>query len=235
MRLDRYLSQATALSRSQVQKAVRQGRVWVNGEPARLASMDVMAGAEVLLDATPVAQPGHRYFMLNKPQGYICATTDRQHITVLDLLKEENVSGLHVVGRLDIDTTGLVLITDDGAWSHRITAPRAHCPKTYRVSLAEPLTSEQAERLKSGVVLKDSPKPTSPAGLKQISPTEIHLILTEGRYHQVKRMLAAVGNRVSALHRDSIGDLSLDSKLGAGEYRPLTLHELEQPFSSTRI
>jgi 16S rRNA pseudouridine516 synthase len=163
--------------------------------------------------------------MLNKPQGVICATTDPGHRTVLDLLDVENKKGLHPAGRLDIDTTGLVLISDDGDWSHRITAPRHKCPKTYRVTLAEPLEEQVAAQFAEGIALHNEEKKTQPATLEILSPTEVRLTIGEGKYHQIKRMFAAVGNHVVALHREAIGALQLDEALAPGEYRQLSEEE----------
>jgi len=226
MRLDRYLSQVTPLSRSQARKAIRAGRVLVEGRLAREPALDVPLSARLELDGRGLGRPGYRYFMLNKPAGCVCATWDPQHRTVIDLLHEPVTAGLHPVGRLDLDTTGLVLLSDDGAWSHRITSPRRHTPKTYRVGLALPLSEPQAQRLCRGVVLRHEPHPTRPARLERLGEREIRLTLTEGRYHQVKRMLAALGNRVTTLHREAVAGLALDAGLAPGQYRPLTAGEI---------
>lgn len=226
MRLDRFLSNATPLSRSEAQRAIRNGRVTVAGIAQRDPAYQLCDEETITLDGQAVIEQGARYFMLNKPAGYICATQDATHPTVLDLLHEANRKGLHPVGRLDLDTTGLVLITDDGAWSHRITAPRQACPKRYRVTLAEPIADSVAERFAAGVLLKGETKPTRPAQLHLITQREVLLTIHEGRYHQVKRMFAAVGNHVAALHRESIGSLELDPALAPGEYRPLDPTEI---------
>jgi 16S rRNA pseudouridine516 synthase len=226
MRLDRYLSRVTALSRSQAQRAIRAGRVRVDGLPVVQPAWDCPLSAGVELDGRPLEPPGHRYFMLHKPVGYVCSSTDPHNSSVLELLHEPVLSGLHFAGRLDKDATGLVLITDDGAWSHRIVAPHRHCPKTYRVDLAEPLDSQAAASLCNGVRLRHEVQPTRPAELEMLTPTRIRLTLVEGRYHQVKRMLAAVGNRVVGLHREGIASLSLDADLQPGRYRALSRAEI---------
>jgi 16S rRNA pseudouridine516 synthase len=164
--------------------------------------------------------------MLHKPAGCVCATEDREHRTVLDLLDAQNPTGLHVAGRLDIDATGLVLITDDGEWSHRVTSPRHKFPKTYRVTLETPLSEEAATTLRAGVALRNEPRRCAPAALERLADSAWRLTITEGKYHQVKRMLAAVGNRVLALHRERIGKVALDPDLSPGEYRPLTDEEI---------
>ncbi|MBL3528053.1 MAG: 16S rRNA pseudouridine(516) synthase RsuA [gamma proteobacterium endosymbiont of Lamellibrachia anaximandri] len=227
MRLDKYLSSVTRLSRSQAQKTIRAGRVQVDGEAEKSTSRSVMPEARVTLDGNEMAQPGPRYFMLHKPQGYVCSSGDPQHPTALDLLDEVITGDLHFAGRLDIDATGLVLITSDGQWSHRIVAPGRKCRKYYRVTLADPLTALDAEKLRQGVLLRNEPQPTQPAELEILSERNCLLTITEGRYHQVKRMFAAVGNRVVGLHRVAIGNLELDENLAPGAYRSLSLHEVE--------
>ncbi|HEY0721764.1 MAG TPA: 16S rRNA pseudouridine(516) synthase RsuA [Gammaproteobacteria bacterium] len=226
MRLDRYLSQATTLSRAQAQRAIRTGLVTVDGAPARDPAMHLAPTAQVALEGRPLVIAGPRYFMLHKPAGYLCATQDGAHPTVLDLLHEPRRNELHIAGRLDLDTTGLVLISDDGHWSHRITAPRRECPKRYRVTLAEDLAAGVAEQFAHGVQLKGEAKPTRPAQLEIVSAREVFLTIHEGKYHQVKRMFAAVGNHVIALHRVSIGAIVLDATLPPGGYRPLRPEEI---------
>jgi 16S rRNA pseudouridine516 synthase len=226
MRLDRYLSSVSLLSRSQAQRAIRAGRVRVDGVAVTQPARDCPVNASVELDGRPLERPGHRYFMLHKPQGYVCSSADPHNSTVLELLHEPVLRGLHFAGRLDKDATGLVLITDDGAWSHRIVAPHRLCPKTYRVDLAEPLSAEAAASLRSGVRLRHETEPTRPASLEMLSATRLRLTIHEGRYHQVKRMLAAVGNRVVGLHRERIATLCLDASLQPGQYRALEQAEI---------
>jgi 16S rRNA pseudouridine516 synthase len=226
IRLDRFLSSATALSRSQAQKAIRGGRVRVDGVEVKQVAAPVSLDAAVSLDESAVAPPLPRYFMLNKPVGVVCATEDPSHRTAIDLLDQPNPAGLHFAGRLDIDATGLVLITDDGDWSHRIVSPTRHCEKRYRVALERNLSEGDIRRLEEGVLLRGEKRPTRAAKLRSVGSTEWQITITEGRYHQVKRMFAAVGNRVEALHREAIGGLVLDPQLKAGEYRALTGREV---------
>jgi 16S rRNA pseudouridine516 synthase len=226
MRIDRFIGNATSLSRSQVHRVIRAGRVWVDGIQVKKASTPVSLDAEVTLDESKVAPPLPRYFMLHKPVGVVSATRDPSQRTVLDLFDVPKRSALHIAGRLDIDSSGLVLVTDDGQWSHRITAPSNHCPKVYYVTLAEPLTEEQAASVSAGLLLKGENKPTKPARVERVSARELRLTITEGRYHQVKRMFAALGNHVVALHRLSIGGLALDQSLEPGAYRPLSAEEI---------
>lgn len=226
IRLDRFLSNATALSRSQARKAIRAGRVRVNGELAKQADAGVGHSCQVCLDGMAVAPPLPRYFMLNKPQGVVCASEDPTHRTAIGLLDLPNPAGLHFAGRLDIDATGLLLITDDGQWSHGIVSPSRHCEKTYRVGLEWALEELDAQRLREGIMLRGEERETRPARLECISPQEWLITISEGRYHQVKRMFAALGNRVTGLHRESIGGLSLDPALKTGAYRSLTGEEV---------
>ncbi|MEW8505837.1 MAG: 16S rRNA pseudouridine(516) synthase RsuA [Candidatus Thiodiazotropha sp.] len=226
MRLDRYLCETTELSRSQARSAIREGRVRVGGVPVTRPACRLEADAEVILDQCLLSPPRPRYFMLNKPLGVVCATRDPSQRTVLDLCDLPRQSRLHIAGRLDIDTSGLVLLTDDGQWSHRITAPSSLCRKCYLVTLAEPLGDAQVSRLTAGLRLRGESKPTKPAMVERLTAAELRLTITEGRYHQVKRMFAALGNRVVALHRESIGELSLDQSLEPGDYRPLRPPEI---------
>jgi 16S rRNA pseudouridine516 synthase len=227
MRLDRYLSHATGLSRTQSQQAIRRGEVSVAGRAVTDPGAPVSAADEVTYAGELVSVPGHRYLMLNKPAGYVCATRDASLPTVLALIEIPRKGDLHIAGRLDLDATGLVLVTDDGDWSHRVTAPRHEFPKTYLVSLAEPLSEAGAAQLERGVILQNEKRRCRPAQTERISETVIRITVTEGRYHQVKRMLAAVGNRVVALHRERIGAVALDARLAPGESRTLTEEEIE--------
>jgi len=234
MRLDDYLTKAcftdgasTLVSRKEAKRAIGKGQVTVNGELCRKAAHAVAPDDQVTLDAAVLHLPGERYLMLNKPEGVVSATVDGLNETVLDLIAPGFREGLHVVGRLDRDTTGLILLTTDGQWSHRITSPRHEHSKTYRVSLAEPLSESACEQLRQGVKLKSDRSLTAPAQVTRISEQEIDLTLTEGRYHQVRRMLAAVGNHVEALQRTHIAGVALDTDLAPGESRALTQEEIE--------
>jgi len=227
MRLDKYLSQATGLSRSQVRKLIKLGEAWVDGKAINNAAYTVNEQARISLSGDLIPPPASRYFMLYKPTGYVCANKDHDHPTVIDLLwQEPRPDNLQIAGRLDSDTTGLVLITDDGQWNHRVTSPRTKTPKTYRVQLARPLVTQQVEQLQQGVLLRQEKQRTRPATLAITSPRDVRITISEGRYHQVKRMFAAVGNHVEALHREQIGLLSLDPALEPGEYRALSKTEV---------
>lgn len=226
MRLDQFIATTTPLSRKEAKRAIGQGRVIVDGRACRQVATHISTDARVTLDDHRLALPGERYLMLNKPQGVVSATTDSDHPTALDLLPSELRPDLHIAGRLDADTTGLLLLTSDGQWSHRVTSPRVKCPKTYRVTLCDPITEVALQQLRDGIELRNDPKPTKPADVLWLSEQEIELTIAEGRYHQVKRMLTATGNRVSALHRLRIGAIELDGRLAPGEFRELTEAEI---------
>ncbi|MBP7456453.1 MAG: pseudouridine synthase [Ottowia sp.] len=174
------------------------------------------------------------YVMLNKPAGYECSHRPGAWPSVYTLLPAPlrqrptpgKVQGVQAVGRLDQDTTGLLLLSDDGAFIHRMNSPRHHVPKVYEVTTKHPLDERQITRLKSGVVLDDDPKPVAAADAQALGEHHLQLTLTEGKYHQVKRMVAAVGNRVEALHRSRIGGLALPTDLAPGEWRWLGEDEL---------
>ncbi|KAA5949801.1 16S rRNA pseudouridine(516) synthase RsuA [Pantoea sp. Bo_2] len=227
MRLDKFISQQLEISRAIAHREIRGQRVTVNGEVVRDTAFKLLPDHEVAYDGNVLQMlTGPRYFMLNKPQGYVCSTDDPDHPTILYFIEEPMSFKLHAAGRLDIDTTGLVLLTDDGQWSHRITSPRHHCEKTYRVTLESPIGDDTAAQFIAGVQLHNEKSLTKPAQLEVITPTDVRLTLSEGRYHQVKRMFAAVGNRVIELHRERIGDIALDDDLEPGEYRALSEDEI---------
>jgi len=227
MRLDKFISQQLEISRAIAGREIRARNVTVDGEVVREAAFKVLPEHEVAYDGNILhQQTGPRYFMLHKPEGYVCATEDEQHPTILYFIEEPMAWKLHAAGRLDIDTTGLVLLTDDGQWSHRITSPRHHCEKTYRVTLAEQLDPSLVQRFASGIMLQNESEATKPAQLDIVGEKEAIVTLSEGRYHQVKRMFAACGNHVVALHRERVGEIQLDDDLEPGEYRPLTAEEI---------
>ena len=166
MRLDKFIAQQLGVSRAIAGREIRGNRVTVDGEIVRNAAFKLLPEHDVAYDGNPLAQQhGPRYFMLNKPQGYVCSTDDPDHPTVLYFLDEPVAWKLHAAGRLDIDTTGLVLMTDDGQWSHRITSPRHHCEKTYLVTLESPVADDTAEQFAKGVQLHNEKEwpPLSPA------------------------------------------------------------------------
>ncbi|WP_375056467.1 16S rRNA pseudouridine(516) synthase RsuA [Zobellella sp. DQSA1] len=225
MRLDRFLCEATGLTRSLAKKALHRGEVTVDGIIVKKGDLHVKE-QEVRLEGRLLGLRLPRYLLLHKPKGYLSSTQDEDHPSVLTLLPAELRDGLQCAGRLDLDTTGLLLLTDDGQWSHRIRSPKKACGKTYRVDLAEPLAEDAAARFKEGVQLHGEPKPTLPATLDELTPTRVLLTIQEGKYHQVKRMFAAVGNKVVGLHRLQVGHIRLDDNLAEGEWRHLTEEEI---------
>lgn len=170
--------------------------------------------------------------MMHKPCGLVSATRDLQQMTVLSLLPEEVARRVHPVGRLDKETSGLLLLTSDGDWSHRVTSPRHACRKVYRATLAEPLVEDAEVHLANGIVLRNETRPTRPATLDRLAPDQVLIGVTEGRYHLVRRLFAALGNRVTALHRECVGGLSLDDALKPGEWRHLDADECRQVLAS---
>lgn len=226
MRLDFLVANGANLSRKEARRAILAERVTIDGEVCKKAATQLSGHETVLFDGEPMVLPGERYLMLNKPEEVVSATSDGEHVTALDLLPPALRRNLHIAGRLDLDTTGLLLLTTDGQWSHRVTSPRSHCTKTYRVTVAEPLTDAMIRTLEDGVALRGEDKLTAPATVERLSDTCLRLSIAEGRYHQVKRMLAAVGNHVEALHREAIGGVTLDATLAPGEYRELTRDEI---------
>jgi len=240
VRLDKFIAGNSALSRKEAKRAARNGEVKVNGVSVKDLSQNLQAEDNVELFGRPLEAISPIYLMLNKPEGVISATDDNQQMTVMNLLADtafqagdtvlinalEAGINLQIVGRLDIDTTGLLFITDDGQWNHRVTSPNQNCGKTYRVQLAEAITETAIRQLETGVLLHDANKATAPAQVTVVRPQELMLTIYEGQYHQVKRMLAAVGNAVTGLHREQIGDVVLDSDLALGQYRLLTTAEI---------
>jgi len=175
-----------------------------------------------VLQATPA-----KYFMLHKPAGVVSATVHDEHRTVLDLLSEDDRQGLHLAGRLDLKTTGLMLLTNDGRWSRRITQPEKSFDKVYRVETQDPVPAQAAEVFRQGIYFSYEDITTRPARLELINSHTSRLILNEGRYHQVKRMFGYFDNEVINLHRESMGQIELDPKLEPGQYRALTRAEIE--------
>lgn len=226
MRLDKYISNATDLSRNEVKRLIKSGSVTIDDQPAETPALKILGGEKVCIDGSPIARPQHRYFMLNKPAGVVSATKDSEHPTAIDLIYEHRSHELQIAGRLDIDATGLLLITDDGHWNHRLTSPRTECPKVYRVTLAEPVKPHYDEKLRHGIWLESEKRRCLPADMKVIDEQTVILTITEGKYHQVKRMFAALDNHVESLHRIGIGEIVLDETLEPGDYRYLTGEEI---------
>ncbi len=226
MRLDKFVAKASNVPRSKAKKLITSGLVTVDNELCKSVGLIISEQQLVSLSGKPLSYRQQRYILLNKPKGYICSTKDEQHPSALNLLGMTSLAKLHFAGRLDVDTSGLVLISDDGQWTHRVTSPRYKQPKNYIVEITTPLSDEQQQQLEKGILLKDSEKVTLPAVVSVIDNDKISLTITEGRYHQVKRMLAAVGSHVTGLHRESIGHLKVGEELNSGEWRYLTEQEI---------
>lgn len=227
MRLDKFLAETTGLTRSQAAKVLRQSAVTVNGKIEKSGAVKVSPDDEVYYDGKRLMWVENgQYIMLHKPQGYICSHEDGDYPTIYQFFDYPLSARLHSAGRLDVDTTGLVLLTDDGQWSHRITSPKFHCEKTYLVTLADPVEVNYVQACADGILLRGEKEPTKPATLEILDDYNVNLTLSEGRYHQVKRMFAALGNKVVALHRWKIGNVVLDEHLAEGEFRSLTEEEI---------
>lgn len=230
MRLDKLLAHLNCGSRKEVQAMIRAGRVQVNGtverDPAAKVDSD---SAQVMLDGQAQRYQAQRYYMLNKPAGVITASRDARHDTVLDLFPEEMRRGLFAVGRLDKDTEGLLIVTDDGALSHALMSPSRHVYKVYEAVVEGTLLPEAETRFETGLTLKDGTV-CLPARLERLAvgcEQRVRVTLREGKYHQVKRMIAAVGGVVVQLRRVQLGGLRLDPALTEGAFRALTERELE--------
>ena len=226
IRLDKFLCEMEIGTRSQVKDIVKKGMVSVDGEVIKKADYKFdETAAKVCVNGKELSYQKFYYYMLNKPQGVVSATTDNHDKTVLDLLKDAPGKDLFPVGRLDKDTEGLLLITNDGELSHNLLSPKKHVDKTYLVETKEFVTEEMILKLEQGVDIGEE-KLTLPAKVSQLEDKKIELTITEGKFHQVKRMLKAVENEVVYLKRLSMGSLKLDKKLPLGEYRSLTEGEI---------
>lgn len=226
-RLDKFISHLAELPRSKARAGIKRKEALVNGNIVTKYDFHVSQQDDVQFQGEPLVFLGKRYYMLNKPVGYVSANSDELHKTVFDLLDEPNMSDFHVAGRLDIDTTGLVIITNDGEWSHKITSPKSNKFKTYLVETQEPITDESLELLRTGVMLHNEKELTRPAIAQRIANYGLRLSISEGKFHQVKRMLYAVNNKVVELHREQIADIKLDENLACGQYRLLTAEEIK--------
>ena len=228
MRLDKYLADMGCGTRTQVKDAIKKGRVSINDE--KIKSPETKIDIEttiVYMDGQPISYVQTEYYMLNKPQGVVSATEDRKYKTVIDLIDDKSRKDLFPVGRLDIDTEGLLLITNDGDLAHRLLSPKKHVDKTYYVELDSKIPANAKEEMLEGITLEEEFK-TMPATLELLNETTCYLTIREGKFHQVKRMFEYFGCTVTYLKRISMGPLTLDETLKVGEYRLLTKEELLQ-------
>ncbi|QFT85146.1 Ribosomal small subunit pseudouridine synthase A [Halomonas sp. THAF12] len=230
MRLDRFLSESTEMTRSLAKRALLRGEVEVNGEREKKAARHLAADDRVTWNGERLELVGLRYVMLHKPEGVECTARRGLYPRAMDLIDLPKAERLQTVGRLDVETTGLLLLSDDGQWSHRVTSPKRGCAKVYLATLARPLEGAEAERavaaFAEGIELEGDEAPTRPSELEMLDPLHARLTVHEGRYHQVRRMFAAIGNHVEILHRESIGALTLDPELAPGEWRELSAEEV---------
>ena len=232
MRLDKYLAEMGVGTRQEVKKQIRQGKVTVNGTVVKVADTKIDETCdEVTIGGLNISYVSYEYYMLNKPGGVVSATEDRRDTTVIDLIKDKKRKDLFPVGRLDKDTEGLLLITNDGDLAHRLLAPKKHVDKVYYAKIDGMVTEEDVKRFAEGIDIgAEEEEMTRPAKLdimKSAEESEIRLTIHEGKFHQVKRMFLAVGKEVTYLKRERMGTLCLDENLKPGEYRLLTEEEIE--------
>jgi len=217
MRLDKFVCKSTLLSKQQACIEIEAGKVTVNDKIILDIAHQVHENNNVVFEQQRLISRPFRYLMMNKPTNTICSNIDEVYPSVLNLLNNakydesiNNIDELHIAGRLDADTTGLILITDDGRWTYNITLPTNRCPKVYRVGLSKTFNPMLVDIFKQGIQLQGEQQLTKPAKVKIVDEKEVLLTITEGKFHQVKRMFAAVGNRVVRLHREQIGQIKLD-------------------------
>lgn len=227
MRLDRFLTQTTQQSNKQVRERIDAGDVLVDGAPALEWNTPITRFSKVMLAGELLQANTAEYWMLHKPVGVVSDTKHPHHKTVLDCLNEPNKAELHVAGRLDLNTSGLVLLTNNGAWSKGITLASSKLPKVYEVTLDKAIPREAEAVFKAGIYFAHEDITTLPAKLERVSSRQARLTLVEGRYHQVKRMFGHLGLRVQALHRSQVGGLSLTDALPVGKYRRLAADEVK--------
>ena len=235
MKLQQILYSQGFGTRRECAALVERGAVTINGETRRQADAEIAVdGLTLTVDGTPWPFHAQAYLMLNKPAGFECSHKPKVWPSVYELLPiplrlrptKSSVDGVQAIGRLDQDTTGLLILSDDGQFIHRMASPKHHVPKMYVVTTKHAVDDAAIDALLSGVVLNDDPEPVRAVACVRVSDTVIKLTLTEGKYHQVKRMLAAVGNRVEALHRAQMGGLALGADLAEGQWRWLTADDL---------
>lgn len=230
MRLDKFISDSTAYTRKDIRKLVRVGAVSVNGEKIVSPDKQISENDEVFINRKKIEYRKYIYFMLNKPQGYLSATEDKHDPVVTSLVPEEYAHfNVFPAGRLDKDTEGLLILTNDGQFDHRITSPKKNVWKRYYAELDTPASSSDIETFKAGMTFKEFT--AKPARLEITeNPHNVFIEITEGKFHQVKRMCEQVGKNVVFLKRISIGSLVLDDSLKPGDIRELSLEELELIF-----
>lgn len=231
-RLDKILASQGTLSRKEVKEMIRKGRIALNGAVIKDSSVKIDENKDIVsVDGVELVLKKHIYIMLNKPQGVVSASESDTDKTVVDLVPDELFrKGIFPAGRLDKDTTGFVLITDDGDFAHRILLPKNHIFKTYIAELEHRLSQSDIASLENGITLSDGTE-LKESKVEVVEDTDkplVRIMICEGKYHQVKRMFAATGNKVLSLHREKMGELYLDESLKPGECREITPEELEK-------
>ncbi len=233
MRLDKFISKATELSRKESKRILHAGEVTVNDEVVKDSGQHVdILNDEVMWANEPLSvATGNRYILLHKPEGFECTLKVKEHPIVTELIAVPELGSLRMAGRLDVDTTGALLMSDDGKWLHRVTSPKHEHAKVYELTLADAMDeAAQANAVKEvaeGILLEGDHEETKPAILEFIDETHARLTLEQGKYHQVKRMMGYFGNRVTELHRASVGHITLDG-LEKGDSRFLTADEVSK-------
>lgn len=226
-RLDRFVSQKLHIKRQSVRLLLAQKRIHVDGIIAQSGQQRIGPFQHVCFDEQVLQQNSPYYIMLHKPIGVVSATQDAKHTTVIDIINHPEKQQLHIAGRLDFNSTGLLLLTNNGAWSKQISHPDTDTPKTYQVTLAKPITEQYIQAFEQGFYFSYEDIHTAPALLTILSPYRAEVVIKEGKYHQVKRMFGQLGNEVLSLHRSQIGQLILDPHLQAGQSRELGTKEIE--------
>ncbi len=225
-RLDRFISEQMGINRRDVRPLLAQKRIVVDGSPATDINHVIDKFSHVTLDDQVLQDNTPSYVMMNKPTGVVSATKDEQHKTVIDLLDRPDRHHLHIVGRLDFNSSGLLLLTNDGRWSRQLTTPENNIAKLYRVTLEKPVTEAYIQAFSDGMYFPFEDITTRPVKLHIVSDYVAEVSLMEGRYHQIKRMFGQFDNEVLTLHRIAIGNLSLDPSLSPGQSRALTGREV---------
>lgn len=224
MRLDKFVCKSTQLSKAEARAEISVGAVRRNGIVLNNADTQIHKDNTVTLHDDILILRPFNYVLIHKPKNTICSNVDEKYPSLLNNIQRHFDDELHIAGRLDADTTGLVLATDDGRWSFDITRPEKQCKKVYRAQLSRPIALSAISQFSSGILLQGEKNVTLPAKLEVLSPQDVRLTIIEGKYHQVKRMFAAVGNRVTALHRERVGKVILD--IEEGKWRQLTSQEV---------
>lgn len=230
-RLDKFVAMGLKLTRNEAKNLIKNKKIKINGEIIRDGSYKVKESDVVLCDDTIVKFEENIYLMMNKPKGYVCSTDDKNNKTILELISDYNINKLMIVGRLDIDTTGLIILTSDGAFVHKLTSPNKNINKKYEVLCDKDFTEDDINKFKEGITIyldDETPYKCKSSELEILkNKKEAYITISEGKYHQIKKMCKMVDKKVYELKRVEIGKLKLDCNLLPGEYRKLTNEEME--------